>query len=112
MKASREKITEKLKHLRESYLKQLPERLEEIDACYRTLLRDPGVNEVVRNLHRLVHSIKGSSASFGFKKVSAAALLLDKLLGPFIENGTQMTAEILSDVRDLIGALNSSIESV
>jgi diguanylate cyclase (GGDEF)-like protein len=112
MKDSKEKIAEKLKLLRESYLKQLPERLEEIDVCYRTLLRDSGVNEVVRNLHRLVHSIKGSTASFGFKKVSSAALSLDKLLGPFIENGTHMTAETLLEVRNLIGTLNSAVEAV
>ncbi|HAM52751.1 MAG TPA: hypothetical protein DCP92_19410 [Nitrospiraceae bacterium] len=112
MGESKERITEKLKLLQKNYLKQLPERLEEIDACYMALLRDPGVNEVIRNLHRLAHSIKGSSASFGFKRVSTAALSLDKFLRPFVENGTQITAEILAEVRNLIDVLNSAVEAV
>ncbi|HAM52766.1 MAG TPA: hypothetical protein DCP92_19495, partial [Nitrospiraceae bacterium] len=41
---SKETIKEKLKLLGENYLKQLLERLNEIEACYKALLRESGIS--------------------------------------------------------------------
>ena len=112
MAGSHNEITEKLKLLRERYFMQLPDQLSEIDICYEKLLKNPGDKEIIRNLHRLAHSIKGSSASFGFTDVSTAAKALAKLVEPFDESDMQMEAEILSDVGVFTGMLHETVEVI
>lgn len=109
MSDSRDSIKEKLKILGENYLVQLPERLEEIDCCYNALRRGLADKEVTRNLHRLAHSIKGSSASFGFKDVSNAALSLSRLLEPFLEGEAQPATEHLAEAGDIIRKLRTAV---
>ena len=95
-------IQEKMRLLRDSYLRQLPGKLCDIDSCYERLLKAPGDDEAVKDLHRLAHSIKGSSASFGFKKVSAAAQSLQVFLQPFIEGGMRLDGDLVSGAHGLI----------
>ena len=112
MAEPKNEITEKLKLLRERYFMQLPDQLSEIDICYEKLLKNPGDKEIIRNLHRLAHSIKGSSASFGFSDVSTAAKALSKLIEPFDGSDMQMEAEVLSDVRVFTGMLRDAVEVI
>lgn len=73
MSASPEAVPSRLQKIREAFLRQLPERLGEIlaarDACAR-----PGASPEAReHLFRLLHSLKGTSASFGLAPLSREA---------------------------------------
>ncbi len=102
-------VQEKMKLLRESYLRQLPQKLCDIDTFYETLRKDPADNETARNLHRLAHSIKGSGASFGFKEVSSCAQSLQTFLQPFTEGGMRMDDKLLDELDKLINALMEAV---
>ena len=102
-------IRKKMGLLRDSYLRQLPEKMCEVDSYYEMLLKDPGDGETVRELHRLAHSIKGSSASFGFKEVSLAAQSLQKFLQPFVEGEAKLDGGRLSDAHAIIELLMERI---
>ncbi len=112
MAETKNEIREKLKLLRQSYLTQLPDQLDEIDACYEKLIKDSENKKITSNLHRLAHSIKGSSASFGFSEVSDAAKSLVQLLEPFKEKDTHIEAGILSEVRILKDLLHDAVDSM
>ncbi len=109
MAGVKDSTKEKLKLLQESYLRQLPERLEEIDCCYEVLQNGYLDEEIIKNLYRIVHSIKGSSASFGFSEVSKSAQSLGKLLEHFDEHRMEAASETLSDVHAAIDMLRAAV---
>lgn len=69
----------RLKRIRESYLKQLPSQLEKIRTCYAALDAEAAGQAEFAELHRSIHTLRGSSASFGLSKVSAAAALAEQM---------------------------------
>lgn len=68
-----------LKRIRTSYIKQLPSQLEKIRTAWAAFdARNPGQAEL-KELHRCIHTLRGSSVSFGLGKVSFAAALAEKM---------------------------------
>ena len=74
-------VANKLKKIREAYLKQVPAQLEAIRSGYDDFIQtNSGAGSELEILHRRVHTMKGSSASFGLSKLSAAADAAELLL--------------------------------
>src|SRR5512136_3341162 len=72
-------VANKLQRIRDSYIKQLPAQLETIRKAYLDLCQGPIEGEGLKDLHRLVHTVKGASASFGLSGLSAAAAVGEHL---------------------------------
>ena len=70
-------IEERLRTLREDYQAQLPERIARIDAAVQAWLRNLSDPHVLDTLHRMVHSLVGSSGTYGFHALSQAARTLE-----------------------------------
>jgi diguanylate cyclase (GGDEF)-like protein len=62
----------KMQKLRESFLAQLPVQLGSIRRMFEALPELPA-KEALEEFHRAIHSLKGASAAFGLKELSAAA---------------------------------------
>jgi diguanylate cyclase (GGDEF)-like protein len=60
----------KRKKLRDTYVQQLPEQVANLQAALKELGEHP---ESMANLFRLFHNLKGASASFGLREMSAVA---------------------------------------
>ncbi len=80
-------IKDKLNQLRAAYAAQLPEKISRIEKDWVVLQGDPDNAEGTRALFRAVHTLKGSSASFGFKEVSIAVSELESELKIVVEKG-------------------------
>lgn len=66
-------VAARLEKIREAYVKQLPAQLSGLrTACNDFILSGQG-GEGLESLHRLVHTLKGASASFGLAPLSALA---------------------------------------
>ncbi|OQX15205.1 MAG: hypothetical protein BWK76_13530 [Desulfobulbaceae bacterium A2] len=71
---------EKIAKLRATFLQQLPARLVQIrDLCER-LKANPADHAAATDLHRQLHNLKGTSRSFGFRELGAAAAQGENLL--------------------------------
>jgi diguanylate cyclase (GGDEF)-like protein len=64
---------EKIAKLRASFLSQLPARAGQTRALFEQFKADPGNRAAIVELHRGLHSIKGTGRSFGFRELGAAA---------------------------------------
>jgi len=76
--------------LRTYFAARLPVRLGEIEAAWRETVRQDwsGVDaEALRRFHRLVHSLAGSGATFGYPEVSRAARELERFVEPVSGRG-------------------------
>jgi diguanylate cyclase (GGDEF)-like protein len=76
---------EKIAKLRETYLAQLPERIQQARACYTRLCENTDDHAAAVDLHRLLHSLKGTGRSFGFRELGLAAAQGEDLLIALIE---------------------------
>jgi CheY-like chemotaxis protein/HPt (histidine-containing phosphotransfer) domain-containing protein len=69
LQLARDKIT----RLRAGFLAQLPSRLAEARSLLARLDHDPGDQPAAVDLHRFLHSIKGTGRSFGLHELGLAA---------------------------------------
>ncbi len=83
------KITfeQQLEKLRVEYLQQLPQKLLDVHKDWNQLKNEWSAEQIVL-LHRNVHSLIGTSGTFGFKALSNSARELEIILKPFIETDT------------------------
>ena len=63
----------KLQKLRDAFIKQLPSQLAAIRTRFETLDPAEASQTEMDDFHRAIHTLKGSSAAFGLKALSAAA---------------------------------------
>ncbi len=76
---------EKIAKLRETYLAQLPERIRQMQSLYGRLGENPGDRGAAVDLHRLLHSLKGTGRSFGFRELGSVAAQGEDILIALIE---------------------------
>jgi len=91
--------------LRRYFAYRLPVRVAEVEAA-RDAARDAGWRgEPQRTFHRLVHSLAGAGATFGFPEVSETSRRLESLLKSALDTGAPPDAAeiapLLSRLRDL-----------
>lgn len=72
---------QKIARLRGIFLEQLPHRLEQIERLRQQLEVDSHAPAVLTDLHRTVHSLKGTGRTFGFQQLGEAADQAEQMLG-------------------------------
>ncbi len=101
-------MKDKLNSLREAYAAQLPGKISRIEKDWVALQAAPDNAEGAMALLRAVHTLNGSSASFGFKEVSSAARELESELKSAVEKGC-MAQDILNiPVATHVGKMRSA----
>lgn len=95
--------------LKRYFAGRLPARLAEIDASYRAA-RDAGwAGEPLRTFHRLVHSLAGAGATFGFPEVGDFARRLERRLSAFLQSrATPPAPAELLEIENLVAELLDS----
>ncbi|MCS7002947.1 MAG: Hpt domain-containing protein [Dehalococcoidia bacterium] len=77
MTAPRDEVTQRLRNLRAQYLRDLPERVAELERLWREEKHSPGSWAPFR---LAVHRLAGSGALFGCSRISETAYALDRRL--------------------------------
>lgn len=96
----------RLQALRDSYAAQLPAKIGEIRALWEKLCGMPGPDDL-KTLHRLVHSLTGSGATFGYAEISDAARVMESCLKEIQEQGKELTAACCERVDVYLQAVES-----
>ena len=98
-------IEEKIEELGKAYRDQLPEKLREIQEMWEALVEVLWDVEQVMDLHRKVHGLIGSAATFGLPAVTDEARGLERALGSLVGADHAPSAQHATHVRSLISAL-------
>lgn len=85
MKTAKPSTAERLRKLKNAFITQLPEQLSVIRELFLSLDSVMPAKEGIAELHRRIHTLKGTSASFGLKDLSAEAALGENLAKEVIE---------------------------
>ena len=102
-------IEAQLAQLRQGYLHRLPKKLDEIVACWQQLSTQ-WHPETLNTLHRLVHTLTGSSATFGLMSLSETALKLEQSLQLYLSQ--QIPSLDRQAIIALLGRLQQQIVEV
>ncbi|HAS50334.1 MAG TPA: diguanylate cyclase [Gammaproteobacteria bacterium] len=97
---------ERKAQLRQSFLAQLPQRLQSIREHLAGLsLTQSHDQETLKALHLLFHTLKGSGASFGFSRMSALAQEAEQALIHELEGDRTATGSLLATLERALNAL-------
>ena len=81
--------SQKIAKLRRTFLEQLPDRLAQARALQTRLTAAAGDHNCAVDLHRVLHNLKGTGASFGFREFGAVTAVGERLLAALLENPAQ-----------------------
>ncbi len=97
--SSKPTFEENLKRLKEQYANQLPEKIKAIQDDWQQV-KITWAQDTITQLHRNVHSLIGTSGTFGFSALSTQARELETALKPFTQASPQ--SNDLPDIYRLI----------
>lgn len=100
-----QEFQEKFEDLRASFLAKLPQKLDTVDTAWSMLNNVNWDKHQLGNLHRIVHSISGTSATFHMEALAQTAARLDKALGALIENNQIPNNASKTNIEQLIQQL-------
>jgi HPt (histidine-containing phosphotransfer) domain-containing protein/CheY-like chemotaxis protein len=69
-----------LKELANEYIEVFPEKCDDVEDRVMSLQKDVGRKDVLADLFRLVHSLKGTAGTYGFHEVSAICHQFEELI--------------------------------
>jgi diguanylate cyclase (GGDEF)-like protein len=104
-------LQSKIEKLREAFIIRFPERISEARRCLNTLLDNPDERDAAAELHRILHSIKGTGNSFGFKEVASIADEGEHLAAQLVESET-CAATVLPELNDLLASMELASQSM
>ena len=105
MSDSEDSIQEQLAALRQTFIDQLPQR---INCLYDAHIAWSQGGDGLREYHRLAHSLTGAGATFGCGQVSQAARQLEHFLKEAMESG-QFSVQLIEGAATLLGVLRQEV---
>jgi chemotaxis protein histidine kinase CheA len=98
-------IRNKLQALADELVESLPVRMEGIEAAYSALGAATWQRQDMASLHTTVHTLSGTTGSFGFLGISQAARELLNTLEPVSESDCEPSDEL----REKLGACMTAL---
>lgn len=101
----KKKLLEKLQVHHRAFAAQLPEKMETIEGLWHALVEERWSLDTLSTLHRMVHSLAGSSGTFGLPKVGDAAHALEIFLVALARGKAAPTEPQRQEVRGALDLL-------
>lgn len=111
MHKSASHIASKLDALRQEYAVQLTTRFDTIEALWRQLCLESWSDVTLNALFLEIHRLSGSAATFGFERLSAASVAVERIVKPWTGLSARPAAEELEAVDRLIARLRVDVAS-
>ena len=105
------KLQERMTALHEKYCKQLPEKYQEIESSwtdYKANLSNP---DFIETFYRLIHTLKGTAATFGFNTQADICFEIQKLLLTAKEELSTLPDDSVTQIQDHLRKLKSNINT-
>jgi diguanylate cyclase (GGDEF)-like protein len=105
-----DKKRKKFETLRELYRQELPSRLEAIANNWQTLQTAHADTDVLKELHRQVHSLTGSGHSFGYSTLSDAARGIEHTLARLLDGSATFDADLTGQISRQLAELDNIVK--
>ncbi|MFZ2872187.1 Hpt domain-containing protein, partial [Zavarzinia sp.] len=96
--------------LLQEFLTETAENLDVVDVEIVKLEQDPNNREVLSNIFRLVHTIKGTCGFLGLPRLEAVAHAGENVLGKFRAGEMEVTEDAVSLILEAIDAIKAILK--
>jgi len=107
-----EEIRKRLAALAVSYTKSLPGRLQEIESTWATAQKNNWQQDLLEQLHRNMHSLAGSGATFGYTRLGQCARELEHILDGWLESNSSPSEQKIEAFDGLLQSLTACVDEV
>lgn len=111
MTNKKQSLEERLKALRDAYGKQLPAKLDEINALWSSLIKGEWDWATAKDFHRYAHTLAGSAPTFGFVEVGQNARQIEQLSKQWLTDNKQPSQDECDTVQLMLGTLSAITEN-
>lgn len=102
---STDAVQAKLLELKRAYARQLPEKLARIDAAFAAFVGAPWEEQACSTSYRLLHSLAGSSGTYGFDEICKVARQAEAVLKECLESRRALSPDRRQEVLRLSARL-------
>lgn len=105
------KLKERMTALHKKYCNQLPDKYHEIQLSWKQYQTDLSNPIFIEKFYRLIHTLKGTAATFGFVKQSDICFDIQKELLKVKENQSTLAESSVSKIQQHLSKLEANISS-
>jgi two-component system chemotaxis sensor kinase CheA len=102
----------KVDELTKEFIAESQEGLERMELCLTELEKRPGERELVADIFRAVHTIKGTTGFLGFGRLEKLAHAGENLLGTVRDGKVTATAEVIGGLLELMDGLRAILRLI
>lgn len=102
-------LNKRIQLLLDKYCSQLPHKYQEIKDYWLIYQADPGNSIHIDTFYRMIHTLKGTSATFGFTSQSDICFEIQKCLVQAKEKHTALSEDEIKNIQALINELKNII---
>jgi two-component system chemotaxis sensor kinase CheA len=112
MVAARRPDKGKVDELTREFIAESQEGLDRMELCLTELEKRPGERELVAEVFRAVHTIKGTTGFLGFSRLEKLAHAGESLLAAMRDGNVNVTTEVISGLLDLMDGLRAILRLI
>ena len=101
-----------MEDLTKEFIAESHEGLERMDLCLTELEKRPDDGELVREIFRTVHTIKGTTGFLGFRRLEKLAHAGEGLLGALRDGKLAVTTELINGLLQLMDGLRTILQRI
>jgi two-component system chemotaxis sensor kinase CheA len=98
--------------LTKEFIAESQEGLERMELCLTELEKRPGDRELVADIFRAVHTIKGTTGFLGFGRLEKLAHAGENLLGALRDGKVAVTADLINGLLELMDGLRAILRLI
>ena len=107
----KQKLQARMTALHEKYCNQLPDKYQEIENSWTDYQSDLNNSDFLETFYRLIHTLKGTAATFGFVKQADSCFGVQQLLLDVKEKKTLLTHDAIEKIQRQLDELKANISS-
>ncbi len=96
--------------LRAEYAAKLPGKIAAIEQAWQAAQQDPWDPQVNDRLYRSLHTLAGSSGTYGFRSLSERARTAEVYVGSILSSALPPSSNQCERISALLGALRAALE--
>ena len=99
-----------LAEMLQDFLKEAPEHLDQMNLNLIQLQEDPEEEELINEIFRNVHTLKGSASFVGLKKINEVSRKMEEVIGDVRKGAFKITAPIIDVMYEGLDVLTTLID--